>query len=86
MTTFDDCLRLCANEPTFVDEYDRLTGSNLSMRGTPLDLLIDKATGRTDAELIKFARFVWECVWVPFKVKEWLETNTADEAEGDQQG
>lgn len=48
-----------------VAEYDRLTGSNLSRRGDGLELAIDDASGRTDAEIKAFVAFVVEAIWLP---------------------
>ena len=49
--------------PAMRDEFDRLSGSNLSARGAPLDRMIDKATGRQDAEFRAFTEFVHEVLW-----------------------
>jgi len=59
------CLKEAAANPEFVAEFDRLTSSNLSMRGSPLELAIDREAGRTDAELGKFVWLVWRAVFVP---------------------
>lgn len=61
---FFECLREAAQYPGFVEEYDRLTGSNLSRRGTGLDLAIDQASGRLETELHAFAIFVRDHVYV----------------------
>lgn len=63
IVTFGDFLRACSSEPDLVAEFDRLRGTNLSRRGTGLDLMIDDATGRTDAdcrEWIEFCADLWE--------------------------
>lgn len=60
---FINTLIYCINETEMVQEYDRLTGSNLSLRGTPIDLLIDEATGRLDDELREFIYFIYDCVY-----------------------
>lgn len=52
-------LRLCAGKAELVANYDRLRGTNLSRRGTPIDLMIDEATGKFEAEAQAF--FDW-CV------------------------
>src|SRR5690606_17772517 len=39
------CLKEAAANPEFVAEFDRLTSSNLSMRGSPLELAIDREAG-----------------------------------------
>lgn len=61
---FMEVLMVVAANAELVREFDRLYGSNLSRRGTPLELEIDDATGRTNADLGAFVAFVYECVWL----------------------
>lgn len=61
--TFGDVVLHCAAQPELVANYDRLRGTNLSRRGTDMDLLIDDACKRTESEIPGFVAFVWECVW-----------------------
>ena len=63
--TFEDALRAAAENHGLLVEYDRLNGTNLSRYGTPLGLTIDDASGRTEEEFRKFARFVFEHIWLP---------------------
>ncbi len=63
--TFIETVRICLKTPELVSEYDRLRGSNLSRKGTGLDLLIDDSTGRTKDEMRGFVQFVWEHIWTP---------------------
>ena len=69
MVSFNECLMACADNSALVAEFDRLTGSNLSMKGSPLDLAIDEATGRTTDEIAKFCCFVFDCVYLPVASK-----------------
>lgn len=62
--TFEDALRAAAANHELLVEYDRLNGTNLSRKGTPLDLKIDDATGRTEEEFRTFAKFVFEYIWL----------------------
>lgn len=62
---FEQVLYHCAGDKDLVAQFDRLTGSNLSLKGSPLDVAIDKASGRTNAELASFIAFVFEFVWLP---------------------
>lgn len=64
--SFEACLGKCAMEPGLVHNYDRLKGTNLSLRGSGFDLAIDKATGRLDAELEGFIEFCWEYIFQRF--------------------
>ena len=63
--TFAEFVFMCAGNKDLVREFDRLTGSNLSMNGTGLDLMIDRVTGRTAEGLEQFVAFVHEFVWLP---------------------
>lgn len=61
--TFAQCVMQAASIPEFVREFDRLSGTNLSRKGSQLELMIDDATGRTDAEVAAFIDFVRDVVW-----------------------
>jgi hypothetical protein len=61
--TILECLVAAANSPNLVSEFDRLTGNNLSRKGSPLDLAIDDASGRTDTGISDFIRFVDDCIY-----------------------
>jgi hypothetical protein len=61
--TFIDCVLYCAGNREMVHHFDRLRGTNLSLRGGGLALAIDQATGRLDHDLALFIEFVWDCVW-----------------------
>jgi len=56
--TLPEIILHCAGNKELVKEFDRLNGSNLLRAGTPLDLAIDDASGRTAADVAKFAEFV----------------------------
>ena len=62
--TFADVLMEAAHHREFVEQYDRLSGTNLSRCGTGIDLTIDDASGRMDAEVPAFVAFVYECIWL----------------------
>lgn len=62
--TFLDCLMAAAGKPEFVENYDRLNGTNLSRKGSPIELAIDDASGRVEAELAGFINFVHDAVWL----------------------
>lgn len=63
MITIEDCIRECVNNPEFMREYDRVRGTNLSLRGTPLDVAIDEASGRIECEARQFVADVIDIVW-----------------------
>ena len=63
MMTFQECVRESFANRELLAEFDRLKGTNLSLRGTGLDLQIDFASGRFEGEIEEFVAFVKECVW-----------------------
>lgn len=62
--TFVDCVAAASVNRELVTQFDRLNGTNLAMRGSPIEVLIDKSSGRLDAECAKFLEFVWEFVFL----------------------
>ncbi|WP_237715864.1 hypothetical protein [Rubrivivax gelatinosus] len=44
-------------------EFDRLYKTNLVFSGSPLDLAIDEASGRLDADAAAFAAFVRDTIY-----------------------
>lgn len=66
---FGQCLREAANTPELLAEFDRLNGTNLSRKGSTLDLMVDDATGRTKDDVKKFVEFVREFVYEKLKQK-----------------
>ncbi len=71
--TFEEVLLQTAANREFVREFDRLTGCSLSKLGgrSPLDAMIDDATGRTEAEVGQFVAVVFDVVWMrlPLEVR-----------------
>lgn len=68
--TFSECVLECTKNKELIAEFDRLNGTNLSLRGSNLDLQIDIACGRMEQEIPKFLTFVKECVWDRLPVEE----------------
>jgi hypothetical protein len=58
-----ECLAVASSTPDLVSEFDRLTGHNLSRTGSPIDLAIDDASGRTEAGAKEFIEFVRDCIF-----------------------
>ncbi len=50
-------LRQCIANKELLAEYDRLRGTNLSGRGAPINLMIDAACGKTEADVKGFCDF-----------------------------
>lgn len=61
--TFEQVVAECLDNRELVAEFDRLNHTNISRRGTPLELQIDDASGKTEDDVRKFIEFVMECVW-----------------------
>ncbi|WP_148211113.1 hypothetical protein [Methylibium petroleiphilum] len=57
------CLQAAAGNGELVANYDRLRGTNLSRRGAPIELEIDRASGRLDADIKGFIDFVHEAIY-----------------------
>lgn len=68
-TLVEEWLRMCAGNRELLANYDRLRGTNLSGRGTPIDRLIDEATGKLEAEAQAFFDWCVEC----FERLKWEE-------------
>lgn len=64
--TFEQVLMQCAAMPELVAEFDRLTGSNLARKGSPINIVVDDASGKTNDDLGKFVAFVAECIYTPW--------------------
>lgn len=67
--SFTECLAQAARTPELVKEFDRLTGHHLSEVGrrSPINAMVDEATGRDDAALKEFASFVMVYIWMPLQ-------------------
>ncbi len=59
-SVFLECLGLALHDKELIAQFDRLKGHNLSRVGTPLDLMIDDSTGRTEQAMDDFTDFVWD--------------------------
>ncbi len=60
---FEHILREAIAHREFVANFDRLTGSNLLLTGAPMQVAVDLASGRTDADMRRFAAFVKDVIW-----------------------
>lgn len=63
--TFYDCLMECAGNKELVKEFDRLNNSNLSLKGSPINIMVDEATGKQKEDLRMFVDFCYEFIWLP---------------------
>lgn len=67
---FFEAMLAAARQPGLLEEFDRLNGTNLCMKGTTIDRHIDAATGRVSDDINKFIKFVEECVVDRLKPEE----------------
>lgn len=76
------CVEQCMASEEFMREYRRLTGSQLLKPRTPLDVLIDNATGApavNDREARAFFEFVRTYVFETFIASQLADAATAAE-------
>lgn len=59
--TFSEVLNYCANRTDFVTEWSRLRG--VSLPTTPIERMVDEATGRNDSIAKQFIEDVYDIVW-----------------------
>lgn len=64
--TFWECLQECTRNAELLKYFDQLHATNLSLRGSALELEIDKATGKMDQEIERFIHFCWDVVFTRF--------------------
>jgi hypothetical protein len=67
---FSECVQACFQDRELVSCFDKLRGTNLSMRGTGLEVEIDFGSGRMNHDCELFVQFVRECVWERIWVKK----------------
>jgi hypothetical protein len=68
--TFIECLEMCIDNRSLLKQFDRLNGTNLSLKGLPIEIEIDKASGRLDDDFLKFVEFVWEYIFTRVPVAD----------------
>lgn len=68
--TFEEVVKHAAANKELVAQYDRLSGTNLSLKGSPIDVQIDLATGRIESEVPDFVDFVYRAIWLPLVAQE----------------
>ena len=65
LISFNLCVDGVIENKDFIKEFDRLYGSNLSMIGAPIELMIDKSTGRIDSDVKELLEFIYKYVYLP---------------------
>ena len=65
LSLFDMCLLTALANEELIQQFDRLTGGNLQGQGTPIDRMIDQATGRNEKDMESFIAFIKEFIYQP---------------------
>ena len=52
------CLHEAIDTPELVENFDRLYGATLSTRTSPIERMVDEATGKRDDDMRAFVEFV----------------------------
>ena len=63
--TLHDCIMKAAENKELIAQYDRLNGTNLSLNGSVIDLMVDKSSGRQKSEIEGFIKFVHDVIYTP---------------------
>lgn len=61
--TFAECVLRASEDASLVADFDRLRGTNVGLRGSPLEVAVDIGSGRLESEMALFLDFVRDCVW-----------------------
>ena len=62
--SFLHCVKEASECIEMVAQVDRLFRTNLMQRGSPIERMVDDATGRNDSDIQTFMRFVWNCIFI----------------------
>ena len=57
LSHFITFMRLCFDNRELKTQFDRLRGTNVSRRGSPMNVMIDDATGKFEADARAFFKF-----------------------------
>lgn len=69
MISFEETVKVCLNTPEFMEEYARLKGVALGS-GSPIERMVDEATGRTKKEMFDLCDFIRDYIWLPVVTKQ----------------
>ena len=63
---FAKCLIEAGATSELVEQFDRLTGCKVGRigNGSPIERMVDKATGFQDDQMRQFAEFVHDCIYL----------------------
>lgn len=60
---FHMCLKNAIETPALLKQLDRLYGTTLTERKTPVNTMVDKACGRDERDMKIFTGFIYECIY-----------------------
>jgi hypothetical protein len=61
---FMRCLHEAIATPELMRSFDRLYGATLTSRSSPIERMVDKATGKSDDDMRAFIEFVHRCIYL----------------------
>jgi hypothetical protein len=61
---FSACMREAIGTPELVANFDRLYGASLTTPRSPIERMVDKATGKTEDDMRAFVEFVHDCIYL----------------------
>lgn len=61
---FHRCLNECIETPELVENFDRLYGATLAARKSPIETMVDVATGKREDDMRAFTAFVHDSVYL----------------------
>ena len=64
-TILEEWITLCVKNEQLIQEFDRLKGTDLAGRSTPITQMIDKATGKFEQDALMFFDF---CMNLYFRI------------------
>ena len=57
------CVRTVFDNDEIVQQFNRLRGCSINKPVSPMEQLVDNATGKLDHDIVKFVEFVQDCIW-----------------------
>lgn len=60
------CLKETIETEGLVEQFNRLYGASLGANRQPIEILVDRATGKADSDMEAFIEFCWDCVFTRF--------------------
>jgi predicted xylose isomerase-like sugar epimerase len=65
IVSFEDTVEACMGNTEFMTQYDRLNGTNLTKKLSPVNNQIDKVSGLRESELKEFFDAIRELIYMP---------------------